>query len=320
MRTQFQKAQPTASDVHVNAPLTNISVAYIQDQSLFVADRVFPVVPVQNQSNLYYIFNKEDFLRDEAKPRAPSTESAGGGFNLTTASYAAIVEAFHKDVDDQVRANADSVLSLDTAATKFVTQKLLIRRERRWVASYFTTGVWGTDITPGTLWSAAAGTPRADVEVGKMAIAGSTGLFPNKLVMGAQVFSALRNSADVRDQFKYTSADSIDEAMLARYFGVDEVLVLKSVFSSSAEGATAATGFTAGKHALLTYTTDAPSLMQPTAGYLFAWAGYTGAINGLRMKRYRMDPINSDRIEGEIAYDMKVVAPALGYFFNSVVA
>src|SRR4051812_7942262 len=111
MRTQFQKAQPTPSDVHVNAPLTNISVAYIQDQSLFVADRIFPVVPVQNQSNLYYIFNKEDFLRDEAKPRAPSTESAGGGFNLTTASYAAVVEAFHKDVDDQVRANADSVLS-----------------------------------------------------------------------------------------------------------------------------------------------------------------------------------------------------------------
>jgi hypothetical protein len=30
---------PTAGDVHVNRPLTNISIAYMQDAAGFVADR-----------------------------------------------------------------------------------------------------------------------------------------------------------------------------------------------------------------------------------------------------------------------------------------
>ena len=41
---------PTASDVHVNRPLTNISIAYTQDASTFVADKVFPNIPVAKQS------------------------------------------------------------------------------------------------------------------------------------------------------------------------------------------------------------------------------------------------------------------------------
>ena len=40
--------QPTSSDVHVDAILTNISVAYIQQQGAFIANRVFPSVPVKS--------------------------------------------------------------------------------------------------------------------------------------------------------------------------------------------------------------------------------------------------------------------------------
>ena len=36
--------QPTGSDLHVSRPLTNISVAYIQDQSDFAASRAFSPV------------------------------------------------------------------------------------------------------------------------------------------------------------------------------------------------------------------------------------------------------------------------------------
>jgi len=46
--------QPTARDVHVNAPLTNISIAFLQTQDSFVASRVFPSIPVTKQSDRYY--------------------------------------------------------------------------------------------------------------------------------------------------------------------------------------------------------------------------------------------------------------------------
>lgn len=312
--------QPTPGDAHVNGPLTNISVAWFQGADGYVADKVFPIVPVAKQSDLYYEYTKEDLLRDEAKPRAPGTESAGGGFTLSTTTYSCLVEAFHKDVDDQLRANADSVLQLDSAAAQFVAQKLAIRRERRWMSKFFTTGIWGTDITPSTLWSAASSDPQKDVETGKMAIQAVTGFKPNTLVLGARVLSGLRTNQAIRDQFKYTSADSIDVAMLAGYFNIDRVLVAEAVYTSGNEGGTQTTDFMAGKHALLCYSAPSPSLMQPTAGYIFAWSGFTGSVDGMRTKRFRMENIASDRIEGEMAYDMKKVAGSMGYFFNGAVA
>ena len=42
-------AQPTPSDVHIDRPLTNISIAFLQAQDRFIGTRVFPVVPVEKQ-------------------------------------------------------------------------------------------------------------------------------------------------------------------------------------------------------------------------------------------------------------------------------
>ena len=98
---------PTQSDLHVNVPLTNVSVAYMQDKATFIADKVFPRVPVQKQSDLYWKYSKSDWRRTDAQKRAPGTETAGVGWKVDTGQYFAEVWAVHKDIDDQVRANAD---------------------------------------------------------------------------------------------------------------------------------------------------------------------------------------------------------------------
>ena len=312
--------QPTSSDVHVNRPLTNISVAYMQAQNNFVADQVFPPVPVDAQTDSYFIYDKDDFLRDEAAPRAPSSESAGGGYKLSTDTYRCVVEAYHKDIDDQVRANFTDPLSPDRDATMFVTQKLLIRREVQWMSEFFTTGVWGTDITPGTLWSAASSTPIKNVIDGKMAIQAVTGMEPNTLVVGPKVHAALMTNADILDRIKYTSKESVSEALLAGLFGVSKYIIAKGVKSSGPEGGTQTTDFIAGKHALLCYVAPTPSLLLPSAGYSFWWRGLLGAVGGSRIASFRMPELKSDRIEGEQAYDYKKVASGLGYFFNGAVA
>lgn len=315
-----RKARPTPGDVHVNAPLTNIAVAWWQTQTNYIADQIFPIVPVAKQSDVYYRWNKEELLRDEAQQRAPGTESAGGRFSMTTDNYSARIEAFHKDIDDQLRENADSVLSLDASATRFVAQKLMTRRESRFFSTFFTTGVWATDASPTTKWENSASTPREDVDAGKIKIQETTGFTPNVLVLGPHVLRALRSNPQVRDQFKYTSADSIDTAMLARFFGVDRVVVPTAIQTTTKEGAaTQATTFFAGKHALLLYAAPSPSLMEPSAGYIFNWTGNTGSLGGMRIKRFRMEPLASDRIEGEMAYDFKVVANELGYMMNAAV-
>ena len=75
------------------------------------------------------------------------------------------------------------------------------------------------------------------------------------------------------------------------------------------------------KSAMLGYAPSSPSLMTPSCGYTFVWSGYHGGNSeGIRMKNFRMEHIASDRIEAEMTYDMKVVAPDMGVFLNTVVA
>lgn len=329
---------PTQSDLHVNVPLTNISVAYVQNSDRFIATKVFPKVPVQKQSDLFWKYSKSDWRRTDAKRRAPSTESPGIGWNVTTDSYFAHVYAVHKDIDDQLRANADSNFSLDKDATQFITQQLLLKRDMDWNETYFKTGVWGTDLTGVASgastnqfiqWDNASSDPIKQFADLNTEFIRQTGFEPNTLVLGAHVINALKNHPAFIDRIKYTQRGVLTTDLVATLLGVERVLV---------SYATAATGpnipdaklqdeaatydfVSNSKSALLLYTPKSPGLMQPAAGYTFTWNGYLGGnAQGLRTKSFRMEQIASDRIEAEMTYDMKVVGSDLGVFMSNCVA
>ena len=133
---------PTLSDVHVNTLLTNLSLMYAQEESNFVADKIFPVIPVSKASDLIQTYSRADFNRNTARKRAVSTETAGGGYKVGTTSYSVDVWGLHKDIDDQIRANADAILNLDMEATRYLTMQMLISKEIDWVTSFFAGSVW----------------------------------------------------------------------------------------------------------------------------------------------------------------------------------
>lgn len=319
--------QPTSNAVHVNAPLSNVSLAFLQDyRSTFVADRVFPNVPVAKKSDVYFTYDKYAWFSTQAKVRAPSTESAGSGYGINTDNYNATVRAVHKDVDDQIRSNADAAIRPDLEATEFVTRQLVLRKERDFADTYFTTGVWtgsttGTDITPGNLWDTAGSTPIADMRAQIQAVFLNNGFKPNKLVLGHSVWNALQDNPDFIDRIKFVREAVVTEDLLARVLGIDEVLVGGGIQFTNEEGATDTPEFIFGNDALLVYTPRNPGLLQPAAGYTFSWTGYLGANQaGMRILRFRLDSLRSDRIEGEMAYDQKLVSADLGAFFSNCVA
>jgi len=327
--------QPTPGDVHVNAPLTNISVAYLQSASDFVAAKVFPNIPVSKQSDRYYVYNRGDFNRDEMEERAPGTESAGSGYSLdNTPTYFANQYSLHKDIPDQVRANADAALNPDREATVFVTTKALIKREKLFVNKYFKSGVWGTDITgvnsaPGAgqvlRWNDAASDPIVNVRDAKRAVRQSTGFEPNKLVLGRAVYDALVDHPDIIDRVKYGQTPGAPAkaalATLAALLEIDEILVMNAIENTAKEGQTASHNFIGGKHAMLCHSASAPGLMTPTAGYTFSWTGLMGnGIEGNRIRQFRLEREGVDRVEIDMCFDLKVVASELGYFFNTIVA
>ena len=323
---------PTASDVHVNAALTNISVAYMQEENSFVADKVFPMVPVPKQSDRYFVYDKGDFFRAEAQLRAPGTASAGSGFSIdNTPSYFADVYAIHKDIDDQIRANSDAAINPDRDATLYVTQQLMMRREIVWATNFFADNIWtgstnGGDIQVGDLlnglWSAAGSTPIEDVDRQADAMQRLTGYRPNKMVVGTEVHRVLKNHPDVLDRIRYTQEGIVTEQLLASLLGVDEYLVARATNNTANAGATDSMAYISGSNdALLVYSAPSPGLMVPSAGYMFSWNGLLGSgAMGNRIKNFRMEHLASDRIEGELAFAAELVSAQLGCFFRDCVS
>ena len=332
--SQIKKAQPTVSEVHINAALTNISIAFIQQAQDFIADRVFPVVPVQKQADAYFIYDRGDWFRSEARRRAPGTESAGSGWDITTDTYFAHKYAIHKDVSDDVRANADAAIRIDSDATEFVTQQCMLIKEITWAASYFVTGVWTTEITGVAAapmagqflqWDQAGSTPIVDLRTQMFAMKELTGFMPNKLTLGPNVWSVLQDHPDFLGRVNSGQTPGgpavVNRETLAAVLELDEVLIAWGVQNTATEGATESNSFIAGNNALLTWSPPSPSLLTPSAGYTFAWAGLLGAgAFGNRIKRFRMEPIESDRVECELAFDTKVVSADLGSFLLDAVS
>lgn len=315
----------------VDAVLTNISIAYMQTQDKYISTKVFPVVPVSKKSGLYFKYDREAWLRDEAQKRADTTESAGSGYEVGTDRYDAEVYAFHKDVGDQIRANTDVPLDVERDATQFVASRLLLRQERQFVSDYLKTGVWGTDLTgvsgvPGAgqfkQFSDYAGSdPIQVVDEAKDLITSVTGLDANVAVLGANVYKVLKNHPDIIDRIKYTSSENVTAQLIARLLEVDNVYVMKSIFNSAKEGQTGVYGYNFAKDIWLGHAAQAPGLLTPSAGYTFSWDGASdGDVNQIGTVKFRLPEKRADRIESQVAFDNKIVAPELGVYLSNAVA
>jgi hypothetical protein len=319
-------AQPTNPEIHIDAILGNISTAYIQEQKNFIATKVFPIVQVGKQSNKYYTYDKAQFFADDAQRRGDGTESAGSGYKLSTDSYLCDVYALHKDIGHLTMGNFDNPLDPMRDATEFITQQMLQRMERQWVTDYFGTSIWGTDVTlSGTSqWSDETGSnPIDDMETAKETILKNTGFLPNTLVLGYQVFRKLKHHPDIVDRIKYTSSNVVTADLLGRIFEIDRVLVSSAVKNTANENATASMSFTHGKSALVAYVAPRPGVMTPSAGYCFSWSNLAqngGLGSPVTISKWYDDDRKAWRVEGESAWDNKVVGSDLGYFIASAVA
>lgn len=312
-------------DVHIDAALTNLGVAYLQSESEFIARWVFPVVLVQKQSDRYYRFAKETFYRNRAKLWAPGTPMPQSDFNIDNSpTYSCQFRAFEYRLRWDIRDNADAVLNLDRAGAEFVTRVLLLNREVEWATKYFTTGVWGTDYVGGTdfpKWSDYANSdPIADLRKARLAIQKTTGFVPNTFVVSREVFEVLADHPLIKEVYKYTQPSVLTADMVARALRVDRMWIAGAVQITSAEGAASETyDWIFGKHALLAYVAPRPSLLLPSAGYIFAWTALSRGYE-IGIERLSDRDTWSDKVRGVMCYDMQVVGADLGAFFQNAVA
>ena len=333
--------QPTQAMIHINRPITEFSEMYRQDQSAinFIADAIAPNLGLPDKSDIYYTYSQADFMRDEVKERAAGTESEGTEYGLSESDYKCQRWALHKDLTDEDVKIADSMLDLHQDATQILMDKMLLRRETNIINTAFKTGVWQGSLNQGDMtgqahaqtpvWSAgnfcqwsdySNSDPTTDVVTAVYDQAEVTGQQPNTLVLGPRVFTALKRHPDIREQYKYTSPDSITVDMLARVFEIDNVLVPKSIVNTAPRGRDKSMGYLWGKDALLLYVAPRVALKTATAMLTITWNNAPGAAAGGQAISTIPNPLKkTERVEIEAFWTQKIIAAPMGTYFSAAV-
>lgn len=316
---------PTMRDVHIDAGLSDLSVAYFQERPPF-SDMVFPRVSVNKATDKYFIWDQSDFWRDDARKRAPGSKFARIGARLSTDTYSTDEYALEQEIPDETGANADRVLNLKQTATRNVTSKLILKKDVAFSTDFVKTGVWATDkvgTTDFVKWNDVTSDPASDVSTAIQTLADAIGDTDGMRFVGLAgsiVQTRLQNHPDLGDRVKYTQAatPAALRGLIATWLGLDELMIVRRRYTTSAEGAATATyAYVVDDDLLIVAIPDTPGPDTPSAGYTFAFD--EGGRGDFYVEDYRDETIKSDIVRGVTHFDQKAVATALGYFFSDAV-
>jgi len=312
---------PSTSDVHIDSALSEIAIAY--KNKSFIADQVFPLVTVEKQSDKYYIWDKGSWLTNQVEIRVPGDLYPEGRMKLSNDEYFADIFHLGYAIPWEKKKNADVAINLERSGTNWLAHQFALNREIQIAADIFVTAVWDTNPDVGddfVAWDDEDNSnPPEDIDTYKDTVLQNTGVEPNTLVIGKQVFSKLRRNPILLDMFKYTGKGILNEAQVAEALDIERLIIGKAVQRTSIEGATTAVqAFVWGKNALLLYVAPAPAIDEPSAGYTFVWdldgSGFTTAIiPTVQEERDR------DFLKGKHAFDYKITGSDLGVFFEDVI-
>src|SRR6516165_2148987 len=114
-----------------------MAIPWSQDQAHFIADKVFPLVPVNKESDFYAVYNRAYFYRDEVAVRPLGGRPPEAGYEVTHQRYNCIEYGLEDKIDDRIRANADQPLDPDLSAMRLLTGQTLIHRDKLWQEAFF---------------------------------------------------------------------------------------------------------------------------------------------------------------------------------------
>lgn len=303
----------TTQNVHFDRPLTNISLAYRNES--YVGPEVFAGVPVNKISDKYFTYNKSDWFRREVALRAPGTRAARAWFGVSTCAYNCTERALATGVPDQVQDNADAPLDPLASGAMFVTDQILLEQEVDIASDVFGTG-WAASATPSVLWSASNSVPTTDVAVAKDTVVKAIGREANTGVIGRGLWTYVSQNNDILDRIRYASGPGnpaiVTAQAVAALFQVQRLLIGSAIQNSGLEGASDSFGYVWGNHLWIGYVAPNPSLMTPSAGYVFNYGQR-------QINRFYEDQERNTVVECTASWDVRLVATDAGYLVKSAI-
>lgn len=227
--------------VHVDTVLAQMSVMYQNDE--FIGPRLMPVVPVTYRSDKYAVYNKRDrfnFPEDEITSRSePNEVIEGRSFD----NYSVKDYAFSNFLDLETVRNQDPVFDEMVDLVDAINAGLAFKREKRILAIVTASGNYaGNTAAPGTDWISGnnGGSVIADITNARDAVWRGQG--GNRLIGFTTLAvwnGGILNNAALAERMKYVQTGLITPQMVATWFGLDEILIIKGREETANLGQTA---------------------------------------------------------------------------------
>lgn len=320
--------------------LTNMAIAWYQNAANHFAKTLFPTCPVQLSSDNYYVFDKEDLLRDNWQRKPETGTVSPAVLSEHTEQYTCHVDQMRMSINmirqtDLNRRQGPSIANTKQQRTKAIAEQRNIHEDKMFANSFFKSGVWGNE------WTGVDGTSTTGKQFTKFSDDNSepiklidqlrtetlqeTGRELNRIGMGINVFNALKEHPGILERIKYggTTANPamVTERVLAELFKVEKIVVLKSIHNDARLGEDKNMKFIGDPNALLfTYATNTPSVEEPSAGYIFTWDMLGNGQYMPIMNYPDPDPgKHVEWIEGLMATSMKKTCDDLAVFLKDAV-
>jgi hypothetical protein len=287
-----------SGNVHIDVVLTGISVAWPNEG--LVGNVLFPAVPVQKQSDKYYVFaGREGWYPALDDARAPGTEANEvPGLEVSLDSYYAQEHALQIAVTDEERENADSPLSPDVDGAEMLASRIALGKEYRiyklvsdntQYESALTanlasppsgfSGQWDTytETTPGI----PDRSPVRDIRKAFRNVHNVSFLTPNQAIIPYLVMSYLEDAPDFIERIKFSERAILTPDLVASLLSLDNVVVPGFGIATNNPGQVLALQYLWQKEVLFAYKPPRPGLKVPAFAYQFTWGFGGGGGGGL---------------------------------------
>jgi hypothetical protein len=309
---------PTVGSVHIDQALTNISIGYKNEQ--YIADSIFKPVPVNKQSDKYYVFGKERFRVIDDR-RAPGSESNEVNWRLSLDQYYCEGHALRHAIPDEEMQNADDTFNLEADAVELLTDVILLNKEVDAASKLLNPDNYDSGLVQSlnVKWSDFTNSnPIADIEDAKSAIHRRSGLRANTLIISEPVFNVLKIHPKLIESIKYTQLGVLTKDLMATLFGVDNILVGSALKSTATNpGQADVLNYIWGNSAVLAYIPPTPGKKVASIGYTFMWnKDGQGAV---AVRKWYEQGRRATMIEVERWYDQKIVSNVAGFLITDVI-
>jgi len=304
---------------HRNKALADLSIKFMQDMMDYNAQRALaPVKRVTEKSDEYYIYNRDDAFRpgdtkraNKAKARRVELERLSVGSYLLS-NHASAIETSEED-----KAFADPAVNPSEDAILEITRDLMLDMELTVAENFFTstaitsnlltlsTDAWDLDTTTST--------PIDDFDTAIRGLMTSIAKKPSGALMGKKTFDVLKNHADILDRVKWSERGVVGEEVMANVVGVP--IAVNSVINQTIKYNISSTSdFVFDNNVLVYYNSDSSGLRSANLGITFV--GLYGDT-APAVRRYRDELIDSDVLELNWMYDVKLVSSLSGYLIKA---